>query len=332
MNFALASHLSFMLAVLSGAQARTMRAIVGDVDRDLLSEEFDSISASSLSMSIPSSIDLDAAEADSSILSEEQAELLSMERFMQTPLGIAISEFQASTAANSSAATSDVAIETAHFDPFSKAAKIPWCENRLLIAKTKIDEKFGTTPSEVITNACKYYGSVNFATSPPTGNPYPYNPNKGCPVIAHKPWSFGFFTYGGFHLTYDGYKQHFYNNAQTASMYWNFVQYCDCYLGQDLDCAAKIPNALVHGKNSERVYTSHGPEAKKWADYCKFAAIWNGDSIGTTNTMDMLDQQFSGLSEEVQECGCFFIHELNTMVGNCPGVDLWAFESTTTNN
>ena len=71
--------------------------------------------------------------------------------------------------------------------------------------------------------------------------------------------------------------------------------YCSCYQGYDLGCSNELPTT---------------PQEKE--EYCEFAGVWNGD----VNITDVV------LSQKMLDCGCFWIREVTTEVGKCPGVDL----------
>ena len=111
---------------------------------------------------------------------------------------------------------------------------------------------------------------------------------------------------------------------------WLHDKYCECHQGYELGCAAKIPYPIEspaiaslslfgglepHDVPGDDVHPGDNP--KKWQEYCKFAAVWNGDI-----KYDKYDA--IGLSSEVKECGCFFVGNARTKVGGCPGVDLYA--------
>lgn len=89
--------------------------------------------------------------------------------------------------------------------------------------------------------------------------------------------------------------------------------YCDCYYGYDLGCINDLPST---------------PQERE--EYCIFAGVWNGDfdsmmSSGTGSGKSGKDSGGGGLSQEVLDCGCFWIGQEKEKVANCPGVDLGFF-------
>jgi len=90
--------------------------------------------------------------------------------------------------------------------------------------------------------------------------------------------------------------------------------YCDCYYGYDLGCINDLPST---------------PQERE--EYCIFAGVWNGDfdssmmSGGGGGSTGKSGKEGGGLSQEVLDCGCFWIGQEKEKVGNCPGVDLGYF-------
>ena len=76
--------------------------------------------------------------------------------------------------------------------------------------------------------------------------------------------------------------------------------YCSCYQGYDLGCINELPATFQEGIED---------------GYCEFAGVWNGDFNG----------EDVALSPTLLDCGCFWISEVTTEVGKCPGVDLGNF-------
>lgn len=119
-----------------------------------------------------------------------------------------------------------------------------------------------------------------------------------------------------------------------AKVLWKFNEYCECHQGYELDCASKIPYPeygpdFLMGEGSQvaspylpNIIVYPGDNHKKWEEYCKFVAIWNGDATSSPSETAVL---FEGLSKEVQECGCFFVASAEGMVGECPGVSLFEY-------
>jgi hypothetical protein len=90
--------------------------------------------------------------------------------------------------------------------------------------------------------------------------------------------------------------------------------FCECYLGYDLGCAAKIPR-----QGADFASLGNNGAAAKWANYCVAAGIWNGDFRAS----DVI------LSSEVKQCGCYFIGQAREQINSCPGVDLGFYQSLT---
>ena len=119
----------------------------------------------------------------------------------------------------------------------------------------------------------------------------PYGPNFGCP-LGYFPfnnegneWSQGSFYWWmslGFGIDED-----------EADVYAALEMYCECHVGIDDGCAAKVTrlgdNLIFHDEKNA---------AKEWVDYCKFAGIWNGDFS--------IDDEIV-LTEDVEDCGCYFV-------------------------
>lgn len=118
---------------------------------------------------------------------------------------------------------------------------------------------------------------------------------------------------------------------EPGTAFESLVLYCQCYSGHEQGCAAKIP----HGPpTSVMTYTDDAGEVTKEvlvpsyseyiphstpgerAEYCKMVGVWNGD---------FMDDVVMDLTEDVAECGCYFLGMAKEMVSQCPGVDLGAF-------
>ena len=193
----------------------------------------------------------------------------------------------------------------------------PWqsvCTKRLHIAydlMQPFSNLFGPIdkPSDV-TALCSF--------APPTSsNEY----NLGCPFIylpADVPPGLGFVSGKSEYQMVFGPDQ---GDAFNA-----FALYCECYEGYDLGCAGRIPHGPptsehVYGMNKVAHVNSYSefipystPSVR--AEYCEMAGVWNGD---------IYSDVYHEFSEDVKECGCFWIGTAKDMVGTCPGVELGAF-------
>mmetsp|Transcript_11663 Transcript_11663/g.21963 ORF Transcript_11663/g.21963 Transcript_11663/m.21963 type:complete len:390 (-) Transcript_11663:195-1364(-) len=185
------------------------------------------------------------------------------------------------------------------------------CDKRRQIA-FDILSQFGDPeleePSDV-TTLCEFF-------------PAPEEPfNFGCPI---------FFTPDDGFLTPDFFLS--IGNVLAAQAYNALTKYCECYQGYELGCAGKIPHGpplstvdygetSVSGEVFIPSYSEYIPFSTPAtrADYCKFAAVWNGD----------ISPDDFPLSEELEDCGCFFVTTAKDMLRDCPGVDLGAFYNTT---
>ena len=87
-------------------------------------------------------------------------------------------------------------------------------------------------------------------------------------------------------------------NAAAAKAFASVALYCSCYQDYNLGCSKKLPTT---------------PQEKD--DYCAFAEVWNGDFSSS-------DVE---LGQTTLDCGCFWISEVTTEVGECSGVDLGYF-------
>lgn len=132
-------------------------------------------------------------------------------------------------------------------------------------------------------------------------------PNYGC-ALGYNPqrnpgneWSDGkiaFWTTGSFPV-------------YQAAIYAALELYCECHVGIDEGCAAKVPR-----QGDDLAFHGDQETAKKWVDYCKFAGIWNGDFSIDDNII---------LTKEVEQCGCYFIGVAKDKLDSCPGVNLGEF-------
>ncbi|KAL7461360.1 hypothetical protein ACHAXS_001777 [Conticribra weissflogii] len=165
-----------------------------------------------------------------------------------------------------------------------------------------------TEPAEV-TTLCEFF--------PAPDEPF----NFGCPI---------FFTPDDGFLTPDFFLS--IGNLLAAQAYNALSKYCECYQGYELGCAGKVPHGpplstFNYGATSASgevfipSYSEYIPFSTPAtrADYCKFAAVWNGD----------ISPKDFPLTEELEDCGCFFVTTAKDMLRDCPGVDLGAFYNTT---
>lgn len=142
--------------------------------------------------------------------------------------------------------------------------------------------------------------------------------NFGCP-FTYYPQQFGF-------AESEAQYQVIYNDPPASgTAYWNFALYCQCYQAYDLNCGAKIPHGPPASEASYpnttkpvNSYSSFIPYStpEKRLEYCQMVGVWNGDfdrSLAST------------FSNEIRQCGCYFIGTAKDMVGTCPGVALGAF-------
>jgi len=155
-----------------------------------------------------------------------------------------------------------------------------------------------------------------------------YVPNLSCPTKAIRTYGEDspFVLDGGFLMTEFMYGIVY---GPLSKAMWQHDKYRKCHQGYELGCAAKIPYpeeseglgalVLLFGgpDNLLGVDVQPGDSSKKWQEYCKFAAVWNGD-IKYERYDDI------GLSPEVKECGCFFVGNAGKNVGACPGMELYA--------
>ncbi|KAL7470534.1 hypothetical protein ACHAXS_010785 [Conticribra weissflogii] len=185
------------------------------------------------------------------------------------------------------------------------------CDKRLQIAfdiLSQFNDNDLTEPSDV-TALCDFF-------------PVPVEPfNFGCPI---------YFTPDDGFLTPDFFNS--IGNEIAAEAYTALTKYCECYQGYELGCAEKIPHGSSPstfsygiGQNSREVFIPSYSEYIPFstpasrAEYCKFAAVWNGD---------ISPDDFS-LSKELGECGCFFVATAKDMLRGCPGIDLGSFWNST---
>mmetsp|Transcript_3658 Transcript_3658/g.6690 ORF Transcript_3658/g.6690 Transcript_3658/m.6690 type:complete len:450 (-) Transcript_3658:141-1490(-) len=190
------------------------------------------------------------------------------------------------------------------------------CTKRLRIAYDEItalgeDGPFGLieSPSDV-TDLCYF--------NPPNEEDEDFN--FGCPFV--------YVPDMGFIKGVDGYVEIFGEEAGEA--FQSLVMYCECYQGFELGCAAKIPHGpptttkeyedaegepkevLVNGYSEFIPFSTPADRA----DYCTMVGVWNGD-FDSDITQDF--------SQDVTDCGCYFVGQAQDMVDQCPGVDLGVF-------
>jgi hypothetical protein len=194
-----------------------------------------------------------------------------------------------------STAAEEATTTTATATSSSKASKKKTgaCDHRLELLQDTISSAYLDEWGEEAVNAkCHYQRSKG--------------PNFGCTIGFSPPktWSQG---------------DMFFWEGRNADTYAALELYCECHLGIDRGCATKIPRqcmgdceASFHAGNM--IMSTTGVE--KWLEYCKFAAVWNGDFL--------LSGDFQ-LAEDVEECGCYFISQERSNIDSCPGVKLGAF-------
>lgn len=326
MNFARATlSLSLALTAATGAQARAMRATAPGSERDLVEDDlkekladFATLSTWFSSMSMPAQ-GLDTADAELEEGSVNSA-AAGQERFNKSPLGVAIAAWKAEAEALSSgtaAVTEENAANT--FNTASKAGKSAGvCGKRFDRLKDRIEDWMGTDESDFVTKAkmdaaCSRYGYNAQVDDDDFDFPSDQgiSPNYGCPVLPY---------YGdgiGFLLTRQDYINWFFWE-ETGNIYYDYLEYCDCHQAYELGCAAKIayPELALSSILVDEINVKPGETGpKKFEDYCLFAGMWNFD-------LDV-DDVYHELSEDVTECGCYFVHQANYMLTGCPGVELF---------
>ncbi len=172
----------------------------------------------------------------------------------------------------------------------SKSSKTSVCDNRLFLFKEALaDTEFDTgLTDEEINDLCQYQPDGHLPE-------LPEGPNFGCPL--------GYVPEPGGGLWSQG-KLAFWNKVlvvpENIVAYHAFEMYCECHVGIQDGCDAKIPRE---------------PGTKKWTEYCKAAAVWNGDALF----------EDTELTKEVEECGCYFIGQMQDKIDLCPGVNLGEF-------
>lgn len=210
---------------------------------------------------------------------------------------------------------------TSKTDKGAKSRKIDSgiCTKRLMITYELLrslgpDGPFGTikTPADV-TALCRFV--------PPESV---FDANFGCPFL-YIPEYFGFLS------SEEEYKEIFSeplnpNPDLDGEAFWNVVKYCQCHQGYDLGCAAKIPHGppttvVSYEDTGDKMVNGYsefipGSTPADRAEYCKMVGVWNGDFDADVA---------SDLSQDVMECGCFWLGTAQDMAGTCPGVDLGAF-------
>mmetsp|Transcript_27146 Transcript_27146/g.65221 ORF Transcript_27146/g.65221 Transcript_27146/m.65221 type:complete len:697 (-) Transcript_27146:284-2374(-) len=185
------------------------------------------------------------------------------------------------------------------------------CDKRLYQAYDQIralgtDGPFDTvrTPEDV-TELCEFM--------PPEEDDDDYN--FGCPLM--------YIPTLGFIRGQEEYMELLGDEAGEA--FNSLVLYCACHQGFELGCAAKIPHgpptSTISYETSDATVNGYSefiphstPSAR--AEYCKMVGVWNGDFEAD------IVQDFT---DDVKECGCFFVGTARDMVGTCPGVELGAY-------
>jgi hypothetical protein len=190
------------------------------------------------------------------------------------------------------------------FAPSSKSSKTTTgvCDNRLELLQEALEEKTISLTEEQINEKCHYQPQGIWPT-------LPFGPNFGCALGYYPPgtpdgkWSDGkkkFWT--GPPLAVGG---------KNANIYVALEMYCECHLGIDEGCAAKVPR-----QGDDLAFHGDQKTVEKWVDYCKFAGIWNGDFSIDDNIV---------LTNEVEKCCCYFIGVAKDKLDSCPGVNLGEF-------
>jgi len=191
------------------------------------------------------------------------------------------------------------------------------------------DEKgpFGiiNKPSDV-TKHCSFMAPMN-EEHINYGCPFIYDPNN---PMADKPTGYGFVEGEKEYQMYWK-KKHPSSDPKMvekfAKAYNNFAQYCQCYQGYDMGCATRIPHGPPTQETmymNDRVATANGYSeylkadgtTSERAEFCKLVGVWNGD---------FLTDVVQDFTEDVKDCGCYWIGVAKDMVGTCPGVELGAW-------
>ena len=154
-------------------------------------------------------------------------------------------------------------------------------------------------PYELLNEICIEFKYVVLPNVPNFGCTFGYIPTVG-------------FTSGDLHF----YKKHFKSGnffgedipKEAIYLFHAFDNLCECHDGFDLDCSTKIPRT----GDEFAVDLTGSSEEEQWTEYCRFAGAWNGS----------FDVEDIHVSEEVEECGCYFIAQAKEKVDSCPGVDL----------
>lgn len=187
-------------------------------------------------------------------------------------------------------------VETSAFgsSKASKTTKTGACDHRLELLQLALSEIEVDWTEEVINEKCHYQPEGLYPGERPSG------PNFGC-ALGYWP------GFDGFPVpeTWSQGKNEFWQNPAWGVDLVDAVanqameMYCECHLGIDEGCAAKLP---LEGK-------------KKWVDYCIGAGVWNGD-ISLDDVV---------ITDEVETCGCYFIGRAQGDIDSCPGVNLGEF-------
>jgi len=238
----------------------------------------------------------------------EEFDGVSLSMSMSMPAELASVELD--TADVEAKAASDTAFYKSKSSKSPKSEKTGACDYRLEILLSELtDIGIDDLVEEDINDLCHYQPDGLYPG-------LPYGPNFGCalgylPILGPSPpillpedanWSLGRKDWW--------LSLPFGIDPDEADVYAALEMYCECHVGIDDGCAAKVTR-----RGDDLIFHDEKYAAKEWVEYCKFAGIWNGDfSIDTTV-----------LTEEVEECGCYFISQARDMIDSCPGVNLGEF-------
>jgi len=228
----------------------------------------------------------------------EEFDGVSLSMSMSMPAELASVELD--TADVEAKAASDTAFYKSKSSKSPKSEKTGACDYRLEILLSELEDILIFDLDEEEINALCHYQPESVLPNLPSG------PNFGCalgynPLNPGFPWSLG---------KKDWYTSNFPITSDLADVYAASEMYCECHLGIDDGCAAKVTR-----RGDDLIFHDEKNAAKEWVDYCKFAGIWNGDF---RNDMTVL-------TKEVEECGCYFVSQARDMLASCPGVNLGEF-------
>ena len=157
------------------------------------------------------------------------------------------------------------------------------------------------------------------------GCPFIYDPNN---PMADEPTGYGFVEGEKEYQMY--WKKILGEDSEPvqrfATAYNSMAQYCQCYQGYDMGCASRIP----HGPPTQETLYMNGPATvngyseylkpdgttSERAEFCELVGVWNGD---------FLTDVVKDFTDDVKDCGCYWIGVAKDMVGTCPGVELGAW-------